>query len=66
MNEDTTAETSHRTWAAARRRAQGMLEYAAVLALVALVVVAKATDLGVKIAALLEGVATGVSSIPKP
>ena len=66
MSEDTTAKMPHRTWAAARQRGQGMLEYALVLALVALAVVAKATDLGTKIAALLDWVATGISSIPKP
>jgi Flp pilus assembly pilin Flp len=66
MSEDTTAKTSHRTWEAARQCAQGMLEYAAVLALVALAVVAKATDLGAKIAALLDWVAINISTIPKP
>jgi Flp pilus assembly pilin Flp len=66
ISEDTTAKPLHRTWEAARQRAQGMLEYAALLALVALVVVAKATDLGAKIAALLDWVATNISTIPKP
>ena len=66
MSENTTAKPSHRTWEAARQRAQGMLEYALVLALVALAVVAKATDLGAKIAALLDWVAINISTIPKP
>ena len=66
MVKDLTAKPSHSTWQAARQRAQGMLEYALVLALVALVVVAKATDLGAKIGNLLEGVSKTISSIPIP
>ena len=66
MSEDTVAKPSHSTWEAAHQHAQGMLEYAVVLALVTLAVVARATDLGTRIAGLLDGVARGISGIPVP
>jgi Flp pilus assembly pilin Flp len=47
-----------------RQRGQGMLEYAVLLALIALAAVAKVTDLGTRIGSLLDALANGISGIP--
>jgi Flp pilus assembly pilin Flp len=52
------------TWMTTRERAQGLLEYALLLALIALVAVAKVTDLGTRIGTMLDALGAAVSGVP--
>ena len=62
--EHTSTTSPRTTWMTTRQHAQGLLEYAVILALVALVAVAKVTDLGTRIGTMLDTLGTAVSGIP--
>ncbi len=63
-NEHTPTTPLRTTWATTRQRAQGLLEYALLLALIAMVAVVKVTDLGTRIGTMLDALGRAVSGVP--